>query len=524
MLWAARSRCSRRLQPRSSNQAPERRITFRVGIHWEPVIFDLNDVYGGGVDIAVRLQSAAPAGGVVVSSALLEQAGDLHAADLGDLRIDDLGELHLKNLVRPIRAFSVRLPGVSREGVFGVSAKMTRWARLPSIAVLPFSNLSSDADDNYFAEGLVEDIILTLSNIPELLVVARGSGLAFQKRALDPLQVSEKLGARYFLTGTIRRSDKHLRLSVELVDVATSSVIWAEKYNVLLDELFATQDEIATQIVGKISNHVRRQEVTRALRKSPQSLNAYDYLLRALDHLYQLDFANFARAKTLLERACEEDDSYGAPYSFLADWHMFNIQEGWSSDPQAEALEVIRLTNCAIERDPANALALAIQGHARSIFFREYDAAVDLFDRALAISPNSALAWMSSSATYGFIGEAQSGIARAERAIRLSPLDQQSFISYSRLGQNHYLNGTYEEAIRWSRKALSFNPQYGTAARIAAAGLVAVGRADEARGIAAYHTKILPRFTVSNYAPRCPFKEPQASLYVERLRAAGILE
>ncbi|HAR25123.1 MAG TPA: adenylate/guanylate cyclase domain-containing protein, partial [Bradyrhizobium sp.] len=187
-----------------------------------------------------------------------------------------------------------------------------------------------------------------------------------------------------------------------------------------------------------------------------------------------------------------------------------------------EIAEIIRLSNCAIERDPSDALALSLQGHARSAFHFDYDTALDCFDRALAASPNNPWAWMFSSATYGFIGQATSGIERAERAIRLSPLDQQAFTSYSRLGQNHYLNGTYEEAIRWSRKALSLNPRYGNAIRIAAASLVAVGRHEDATLLATHHRSVLPHFTVSDYAPRCPFKAEQASLYVQRLEAAGL--
>jgi adenylate cyclase len=514
-------RCAMQLQQEIAAQerehSPERRITFRVGIHWEPVIFDLNDVYGGGVNIAVRLQSSAPAGGVVVSSALLEQTGNLE-----EFKLDDLGELRLKNLSRSVHAFSLRLPGVERSADHGVLGNPSKWARLPSIAVLPFSNLSPDPSDGYFAEGIVEDIIVTLSNIPELLVVARGSTIAFRRRAIDPVKVGEKLGVRYFLSGRVQRSGNRVRLSVELVDVATASVMWAENYDTGLEEVFGVQDEIAINIVGKIANHVRRTEVKRAMRKPPQNMNAYDCLLRALDLLHRFDFASFSQAKTLLEQAREEDDTYAAPYAFSAYWHNFNIHEGWSSDFNADAAEMIRLSNCAVERDPSNALALAILGHGKSLLLRDYDAALDLFDRALAVSPSNSWAWMFSSGTYGFVGDAPSGIARAERAIRLSPLDQQAFFNLCLLGQNHYLNGTFEDAIRWSRKALNLNPRFGNAARVLAASLIALDRVDEARKIAQHHKQILPRFTVTDYARRCPFKEPQASLYVERLKSTGM--
>lgn len=513
-------RCAAQLQEEVAAQEeprpPERRIMFRIGIHWEPVIFDLNDVYGAGVNIAVRLQTVAPAGGIVVSASLLQQAGDL-----SEFKLEDIGELQLKNLSRPVHAFSLRLPGVDRSATLGVPGRPSGWARPPSIAVLPFTNLSDKSDDSYFAEGFVEDIVVTLGNLPELLVVSRNSTIAFRRRAFDPGQVSEKLGVRYALSGKIRRAGERIRLSVELVDGSTDSVVWAEKYDTGLAEVFDVQDEIALKIVAKIATYVHRTEVTRALRKAPQNLNAYDYLLRALDLLYRLDFASAAQAKTLLEKACEEDDAYAAPWAFLARWHMLNLGESWFSVDR-EASEVIRLSDRAIQRDASNALALSLQGHAKAMFFRDYDAAVDLFDRALAASPNSAWAWMFSSATYGFIGNAPEGIRRSERAIRLSPLDQQAFGNYARLGQNHYLNGTYDDAIRWSRKTLHLNPRFGSAVRVLAASLIAAGRTDEARQMSLYHTQILPRFKLSEYAPRCPFREPQATLYVERLEQAGI--
>ena len=514
-------RCAAELQQeitvREAQQPPERRISFRIGIHWEPIIFDLDDVYGSGVNIAARLQTAAPAGGIVVSSALVDQLGDTT-----EYQLDSLGELRLKNLTRSIAAFSLRLPGVDRGAAVGYSGNPASWAKLPSIAILPFVSLSADSSDAYFAEGFVDDIISTLSNIGDLLVVSRGSTIAFNRRALDPAAASERLGVRYFLSGKVRRSEGGIRLSVELGDLSTASIIWAEKYQVNIEEIFSLQDEIALAIVSRIATHVRQAEVKRAMRKRPQNLNSYDHLLRAIDLLYKLDFASFSRARTLLEKAREEDDSYAAPYAFSAHWHMFNIAEGWSADRDAEIVEVMRLSNCAIERDPSNALALALQGHARSIFYFDYDAALDCFDRALAVSPNNSWAWMFSSATYGFIGDAQSGIERAERAIRLSPLDQQRFVNYARLGQNHYLNGTYEDAVRWSRKALSQNPRFGNAVRIAAASLVAVGRHDEALQMASHHRQILPHFTVSEYAPRCPFRPAQASQYVQHLEQAGL--
>lgn len=502
------------LASHEASQASERRIILRIGLHWEPVILDERDVYGAGVNIAVRLQSVAPAGGVVISAALVEELGGR-----SDLKLDDLGDLRLKNLSRSVHAFSLRLPSMG-EGIPATPPLVS--AAVPSIAVLPFANLSDEPRDRYFAEGFVEDIIVTLSNLSELLVVSRDSTLSLRDKRPKFMEISDKLGVRYLLTGSIRRQASRLRISVELVDVATAAVMWAESYDAAMEDVFDVQDEIAIKIVGKIAIYVRRSEIRKVARKPPTNLNAYDYLLRGLDHLYRLDFASFSQARTLLERAREEDPNYAAAYAFSAHWHMINIAEGWSSDSGADTAEVIRLSQCAIDRDPFNGLALAIQGHAHSMFHRDYDAALELFDRAIAVSPNNSWVWVFSSGTYGFIGDAATGIDRAERATRLAPLGYQAFFNLCLLAQNHYLNGNLEDAIRWARKSLSLNPRFGNTVRVLAASLAAAGRRDEASRVAQYHTRLLPLFRVSEYAKRCPFKEPAAARYVGLLAAAGI--
>jgi adenylate cyclase len=510
-------RCATMLQQDvTANQATlpaDRRLAFRIGLHWEPVILDAGDAHGGGVNIAARLQTVAPGGGVVVSAALLAEISDFR-----DFPTDDLGELRLKNLSRPVRAFSVRLPGIACiEPDVG-----PRPGQKPSIAILPFEDHSPDRSCGYFADGLIDDIIVSLSNIPELLVVSRGSTLALSRQGIEPGRVSERLGVRYVLSGTVRRSDNRMRLSVTLTDMSAGSVIWAERYDTALAELFDVQDDIALSIVGKIATYVRRSEVQRALRTPPHNHNAYDHLLQGLDLLYRLDPQSMPRARGLLEQAREDDPAYAAPYAFLAQWHLYDVQEGYSLGSRKGAGEVVRLASAALDRDPASALALALLGHAHSLFHRDYDTALDLFDRALSISPNNAWAWTNSSATCGFIGEARRGIAHAERALRLSPLDIQAFVIFSRLAQNHYLHGSYEDAIRWSRKSLNLNARYGMSARIAAAAAIALGREQQAKQMAEHHGRVLPNFRVSEYARRCAFPQPQAAIYTGRLTVAGI--
>ncbi|MCJ2016903.1 adenylate/guanylate cyclase domain-containing protein [Methylobacterium sp. E-065] len=493
------------------------KIYLRMGLHWDPVIFDDNDIFGSGVNIAVRLQGAAPPGETVISSRLLDKVQNLQ-----DFKFVDLGELPLKNLTQAVRAFVMpSSEGNNTDPWCPVGIKTTS-ATPPTVAVLPFVYLSTDLAGSYFAEGFVEDIILSLSNISEILIVSRGSTMAFRGGSVNPDEVSEKLGVRYVLSGSVRRTGSRVRIAVELVDTLDTAVIWAERYDEPIEEIFFLQDEIATKIVDKIAAYVRRTELQRALRKHPQNLNAYDYLLRGLDCLFRLDSSSFIRARAFLERAQAEDHDYSAPYAFLALWHILNIGEGRAAKPNAESAAVMRLASCAIERDPCNALAIAIEGHGRAMFFGEHSISLEYCERAIALSPNNSWAWLFSSSTPGFIGEGIRGVERAERAIRLSPIGLQAFFNYTLLAQNHYLADNFEEAIRWARKALSLNPRFGNAARVLSAGLVATSRMSEAKDIGNYHRQILPQFRVSEYQKRCPFVEPYASQYVDRLIAAGL--
>ena len=331
-----------------------------------------------------------------------------------------------------------------------------------------------------------------------------------------------KLGVQYLFSGRVRRHREHWRLSVELLDAASGEVIWAEKYEIFADEIFDLQDEITFGIVRQISSHVRSHEVKRAMRQAPQSLTAYDYFLRALDLLYRLKAEDFQHAKSLLNQAIREDASYGAPFALAAHWHMFRVAEGWSDDPEGDAIAVSRNARLAIERDETNALAHALLGQAEAMFQGNIAEGIEAVDRACAISPNNSWAWIFSSCPHGFAGNTDKAIQHAERALRLSPIDQHAFFMQCLLAQNHYLHGNYVESLAWSRRSLSANPRFGNAARVLIASLTALGREDEAKKVAQHHQSIAPRFQLSEYRLRCPFLPEHAEVYVDRLRRAGV--
>jgi adenylate cyclase len=494
-------------------QQDARPITLRISVHLGDVYTVDDDIYGDGVNVAARLQEYAEPGGIVLSEAV----HDLVRGSLAQVA-RDLGLLQLKNFDNPVRAYALDPEGPGAGG----PARM-RPTQLPSIAVLPLVNMGGDPDDDYFADGVVEDIIVSLAGLRELVVIARTSALTVRRQHADPREVGRALGVRYVLTGSVRRSAQQVRVSVRLHDVQSGASIWGETTETPPGELFELQDRIVQRIVAGIAPHVRSRELHNALRKRPGSVTAYDYTLRGLDLIHQLEKSAFMQAREYLNSAMAEDPSFAMPFAWAARWHSMLIGQGWSKDRRKDSETGAELAEKAIALDPQNALALAAYGHLRSFLFHDYDTALVYFDRALAACPNSALAWILSSATLSYIGSAEQAIRHAEYAIRLSPFDQWLFQYYMFLALAHYADGAYEEAVKWNRMSLSENPRYTSTLRLQTASLAALDRLDEARAIAARLIAFEPGFALSEYAARQPFRDPAfAKKFIENLRNAGL--
>jgi len=516
-------RCSfeiqREVAANESSEPPDRRIRMRMGLNVGDVIIEPDDIYGTSVNVAARLEQYAPPGGIVVTDALRALVGSRI-----DVPIDDLGPLRLKNISRPVQAYSLRLPGVGTvPGVTG-QGQAARRAKVPSIAVLPFRTSGDNPEDSYFGDGMVDDIIVSLASIRGLLVISHSSALSYRTGEIDVRKVGQELGVRYVLSGSVRRGSDQIRISSELADVQTNSVIWADRYEGSLGELFDLQDRIATRIVWSVAPHVREAELKRALRKRPESMNAYDLVMQAIDLIYRMQYAEFSRARAMLQKAIELDDSYASAYAYAALWQIHNINQGWANDHEADSHEAARLAAAAVERDPADGFALAILGHAKAVLFRDYAEAKEIFDRALAASPSNAMAWTLSSGAYSYTGEGQQAIERAEKGVRLSPVDTQSFFYWLFLAIAHYVNGTYDEAAIWGRKSMGLNPRLCSNLRFLIGSLVAMGRLDEARYVAQTLLQVQPRFRISTYARWCPLVEDTRAELLERLRVAGVPE
>ena len=393
----------------------------------------------------------------------------------------------------------------------------------PSVAVLPFRTEGEDDTKSYFGDGIVDDVVGSLASLRELMVISRSSTLRYRGGDVDVRVVGKDLGVTYALSGRVRRAGPRLRVSVELAETIGGTVVWASNFDGVSDDLFALQDRITAQVVSTIAPQVHEAELRRALRKRPDSLEAYDCSLRGLALIYQLNLDDFTEARRWLEKAIALDPAYAQAYALLAIWHTIRVGQGWSTDPKADQAEVLRFATAAIARDSYDALALAMCGHAKSILRYEFDEAMALFDRALEAGPNCAMAWTRSSPTYGYVGDAAQAIRRAEQGLRLSPLDPHLFYGHTALALGYYVMGEYDEAARWARKAREENPRYTAHLRLLAASLGAASRPGEAREAARARVAAEPSFEVGRFVESYAIRDPERRDRLARhLRDAGL--
>ncbi|UWU93065.1 adenylate/guanylate cyclase domain-containing protein [Bradyrhizobium sp. CB1015] len=487
-------------------------LQLRMSANVGDIIAESDDIYGDGVNIAARLQEFAGPGGIVISGAIHDQVKDrlrYQAADLGFLT--------LKNIERRIRAFKIAHQGL-RPPTISVAHALK-----PSVAVLPFQMLGLDPKDTYLSQGIIHDIVASLAGIRELFVVSSTSTLGFNDPAVDPATVCHRLGVRYLVTGTLTRQGEQLRLRVQLIDVDTRSMLWTNRYEASIAQLFDVQGEIATNIAYALLPHIHISELKHAERKIPQSMNAYDLVLQGMYRLYRLGHDDMIAARVLFERALQYDPQYAAAYALMAKWYILHIGEGHSTDFKADSEEALRLASRALEFEPSDPVALAIFGHINSFLFAAYDRALDAFDRAIWGTPNSAIAWSLSASTYCYLGDGPRAVARASYGISLSPLDPYAYFYQSALTNAHYTNETFDDAVHWGTKVMAAAPRFAANLRLLAASLVAAGSIERAREVGAAHMRIDPSFSVEKYCSWYPIKQPdRLALLAERLIEAGL--
>jgi adenylate cyclase len=523
--------CAFRRRPASATPSspPEQRIAFRVGINSGEIVLQRGRTGGTAVNIAARLEQIAEPGGICLSNAVFEQARRVVAA-----AYEFRGEQRLKNIGDPVGVYGigaascgawVGMPSLPRQtGIGGPDAGPTGTAieYRPSLAVLPFRTLQPDQSDAYFAEGMVDDIISALGGLKDLVVIARGSTQTYADAPLDLRRVGHDLDVRYVVHGSVRRSGDRLRITVELSEARSGEIIWAERSDGELSELFDLQDRIAIRVATTVAPQLRELELSRALRKHPASMTAYDLTLQALHHLNRMERSSLEQARELLQQAVAADPDYAPAYSRLASLHLRRVAQGWSANETADRSQAGAAARMAIERDRNDPVALAIYGHTQSYLGKDYAIGKDYIERAMAVGPSCAVAWGYSSLTCGYLGDYTNAVPRAERAVRLSPIGPDAFWFEHFLSQAYYLADRYEEAVAWARMSDAHNAANTANQRCLIAALVALGEVEEARALAERLLRHDSSFRLTTFALRTPLPGEIRNIFVERLRLAGL--
>ena len=497
----------------------ELRIEFRIGIHVGDIIIDDSDIFGDGVNIAARLEGIAEPGGICFSD-------DAHRQIRGkvDTAFDDMGSQTLKNIAEPMRVWRVRI-GDGANRAAEPTLPVNQPIALPdkaSLAVLPFQNMSGDPEQDYFADGMVDDIITGLSRIKWLFVIARNSTFTYKGRAADVKQVARELGVRYVLEGSVRKAADRVRINGQLIDAATGAHVWAERYDRKFDDLFALQDEIALSVVSAIEPSLRRAEVERVKRKRPDSLDAYDLVLQAQPDVYSGMPERVTRALVLLERALALDPTYALAHASAAMCHhSIFLRAGLHEENRVAS---ISHAQAAIVHGQDDALALTFAGFSIGMDGHDHAAAFAAFEAALAVSPSSALTYILGSVILAWAGEAERAIEWAERAMRLSPFDPWAFAAFHSLTLGHFRRSRYEEAANAAHKAVQSNPAHSISYMLLAASLAKLGRLAEAKAAATRILELQPAFRYSRQFAGVDCAPALATSLSEALRATGLPE
>jgi TolB-like protein/tetratricopeptide (TPR) repeat protein len=389
-----------------------------------------------------------------------------------------------------------------------------------SIAVLPFQNLSSDPEQDYFADGMVEDIIAGLSRITWLSVIARNSSFVYRGKTIDVKQIGRELSVRYLLEGSVRKIGNRIRVTVQLIDAETGVHLWVERYDRELDDIFALQDEIAMSVVGAIEPSLRKAELDRIRRKRPDSLDAYDLVLQAMPFAYSHMPDKAAVAIPLLEKALELEPGYGAAHAPLA--LCYHARYGRAGLREEDRLAAIRHAHAAITGGGDDAIALGIAGFVIAVDERDPVYALDLFDRALALSNSNALSLSCSALALSWMGKTEVAIERAQRALRLNPFDPLNYLAHNALAISYFQRGQYENARDAARRSIQSNPQFGMSHAFLAAALVRLGCIEEAEAEARQAVANDPNFSIGRFSTAAGFEPGVFAPFAEVWWEAGI--
>ena len=506
----------REMLARNAAAPAERHVEFRMGINVGDIIIEDGDIFGDGVNIAAQLEALAEPGGICLSAAAHEQVRDRL-----DIAFDDLGEQQVKNITRPVRTYGIALGASSRAALpVGVPLPLPD---KPSLAVMPFQNMTGDDEQEYFVDGMVEEITTAIARLPWLFVIARNSAFTYKGKAVDVKQVAQELGVRYVLEGSVRKAGNRVRITGQLIDTSTGGHIWADRFDGALDDIFDLQERVASSVTGAIEPRLRQSEIERAVRKPTNNLGAYDLYLRAVAAMYK----NIQSPESIefAQRALAVEPGYAPAAALIASVRLNQLVAG-ASLTDAEVAEALDFARYGIEASGEDPDTLARAGSVLSQLSGEHAAGMRAIERALALNPNCAYAWGRAAFVHCMANRPDAAIAAAQNAMRLSPLDPIQFAHEWVLGFALMLAGRYEDAMEWTDRCLYDRPNFHPAIRGRVALCGYLGRTEEAREWIAKLLAVNPAHTIAwfqNYGSKF-MSSATLAIWVEGLRRAGLPE
>jgi TolB-like protein/class 3 adenylate cyclase len=505
------------LQQRSAaanaDMAEDRRILLRIGINLGEVIGEASDIYGDGVNIAARLEPLAEPGGICISAKVFEEIRGKTG-----LSFESMGEQTLKNIDRPVLVYRFRAGAPAPPMAAANRDK-------PSIAVLPFQNMSGDPEQEYLADGIVEEIITALSRFRQLFVIARNSSFTYKGRAVDVKQVGRDLAVHYVLEGSVRRAGGRVRITGQLIDAASGAHLWADRFEGGIEDIFDLQDQVTARVVAAIAPKLEAAEIERTKHKPTESLDAYDEFLRGMAGFHQWSKDGNEDGLRHFYRAIQLDPNYAAAYGMAARMYVQANAGGWLRDRAHDLAETERLALKAAELGPDDAVALANAGFALSDLLAHFEDADAMLERALALNPNLAWAWLYSAWVKISLGEPGIALERIEQALKLSPNDPQTPSFHLARGSAQFYAGRFAEAFASAETANRLRPGFLFYICVAAASAALDGRMSDAQRMVARMLQINPALRLADIATLIPMRRAEYSArWVEALRKAGVPE
>jgi adenylate cyclase len=496
-------------------------MRLRIGINLGDVVVENGDLLGDGVNVAARIEGIAQPGGICISASVYDQVR--HKLDL---EFEDRGLREVKNIAEPVRTYAVHPKNVAHGTEPDADADDDADGRLmiadaPSIAVLPFDNMSGDAEQDYFSDGITEDIITDLSKISRLMVIARNSSFTYKGRAVDVKQVARELGVRHVLEGSVRKAGNRVRVTAQLIDGATGGHVWAERYDRVLEDIFAIQDEITLAIVDELKVRLDLGEKDRLGTKPSANVEAYDLALHGREKLMaSVNPASKDEAIAMFERARALDPDFVAPYVGLAFAHLMSYTNAWPPDPDGSLDHALDMAHKAIDLDAND--PLASRAYAVALLWkRRLDEACAELGRATALAPNDSELLATRGNMLVYMHEPDAAVESLEKAIRLDPLYPDMWLHF--LGHAYFMKGDYETAARYLRERILRQPDTDLSRTMLAAAYGHLGRVEEARRLWKEVFEVNPHYSLEQKERILPYKDPSDwSRFVDGLKKAGL--